>query len=92
LAIIEQQQRKFSEAEGYLTPMKEKYPDDYRGYLQLAYLCAEIEGEKPQSARNYRAVVENYDLACKFAPQGANTADVMPLANLIDELIKKGWI
>jgi serine/threonine-protein kinase len=92
LAIIEQQQRKFSEAEACLSLMREKYPDDYRGYLQFAYLYAEIEGEKPQGARNYSAVVENYDLACGFAPQGANTADIMPLANLIDELRKKGWI
>jgi serine/threonine-protein kinase len=92
LAIIEQQQRNFSGAEQYLYKMQEKYPDDYRCYLQLAYLYAETEGEKPQDARDYRAVVENYETACKFAPQGERTADVMPLANLIGELRAKGWL
>jgi serine/threonine-protein kinase len=92
LAIIEQQQRNFSEAEEYLLQMQEKYPDDYRCYLQLAYLHAETEGEKPQGARDYRAVVENYQLACNFAPQGERTDDVRPLANLIAELKAKGWI
>lgn len=92
LAIIYQQTGDLTSAEEWLMKMKEKYPDDYHCYLQLAFVYLEMEGNGPEQSRDYSRVTENYDLAVRFAPNGANTSDIMPLTSKIRELKQKGWI
>lgn len=92
IAIIFQQIEEYSSAEEYLLQMKEKYPDDYQCYLQLAYLYLDEEGHSGEDNRDYSLVVENYNLAVQYAPSGANTSDLLPLANKIAELKQKGWL
>lgn len=92
IAIIYQQINDFSNAEDYLLKMKEKYPDNYQCYLQLAYLYMDIEGKKSESSRNYSKVLQNYNLAVQFAPSGKNTSDILQLTAKINELREKGWI
>ncbi|NPV89426.1 MAG: protein kinase [Firmicutes bacterium] len=92
IAIIQQQQGDYQAAENTLKNMIEKYPDDYTCYLRLAFLYLEAEGKKPQSARNYQKVVNNYNLAVRFNPGGAATTDLLPLRNAINELYAKGWL
>src|SRR5699024_12802204 len=63
------------DAENILLRMKEKYPDDYTAYLQLAWVYLEKEGNKYELSRNYDKILEYYNLAIQFAPQGQNTSD-----------------
>ncbi len=92
IAIIYQQIGNFSEAEDTLLTMKEKYPDNYQCYLQLAYLYMDMEGTKSESSRNYSKVLEQYNLAVQFAPSGKNTSDIIQLTAKINELRSKGWL
>lgn len=92
IAIIYQQMNDLSSAENILLDMQEKYPDNYQCYLQLAYVYMESEGNKPESSRNYSTVLENYNKAVQFAPDGANTSDIIPLTSKINELRQKGWL
>lgn len=92
LAIACQMLKDFDQAENILLTMKDKYPDEYTCYLQLGFLNIEIENKKPQSVRDYKKVLEYYNLAVKYAPEGENTSDVIILGNYIRDLKSKEWI
>lgn len=92
IAIIYQQIGSFAEAEDTLMTMKEKYPDNYQCHMQLAYLYMEMEGQKPESSRNYSKVLECYNLAVQFAPNGKKTSDILQLTAKVKELRDKGWL
>lgn len=92
IAIIYQQTGEFDKAEETLETMQEKYPDEYQCYLQFAYLYLETEGLKDESKRDYKKVLENYNLAVQYAPSGKNTSDIQQLTAKIDELRSKGWL
>ena len=82
----------FSRAEDILFTMMDKYPEDYSCYLQLGFLNLDREGQKPESSRNYDKVLEYYELAVQYAPQGSQTSDVIPLGNSINQLRNYGHI
>ena len=92
IAIIYQLLEEFEQSEQVLLEMKDRYPEDYRAYLQLALLYAEMENNKPADQRDYSRVIENYELALQFSPEGENTQDLQPLMNLINELKANNWI
>ncbi len=92
LAIIYEQTGKLTEAEKQLLIMKEKYPDDYRCYLQLSYVYIEMENAKAENGRNYSKALENYNLAVQFAPSGENTSEILQLTAKINELKSYGWL
>ena len=92
LAIIYQHMNNFSRAEDILFTMMDKYPEDYSCYLQLGFLNLDRESQKPQSSRNYTKVLEYYELAVQYAPQGPQTSDVIPLGNSINQLRNYGYI
>jgi len=92
IAIIYQNEGKYSEAENCLKKMQEKYPDNYQCYLQFAFLYLETEGLKDEFSRDYSKVLEFYNKAVQFAPEGVNTVDLIPLANKIEELRQKKWL
>ena len=92
LAIIYQYMNNFSRAEDILFTMMDKYPEDYSCYLQLGFLNLDREGQKPESSRNYDKVLEYYELAVQYAPQGSQTSDVIPLGNSINQLRNYGHI
>ena len=92
LAIIYQYMNNFSRAENILFTMKDKHPEEYSCYLQLGLLNLERESNKIESSRNYSKVLEYYNLAVQYAPQGEQTSDLIPLGNKINELRQKGWL
>lgn len=92
LAIIYQYMNNFSRAENILFTMKDKHPEEYSCYLQLGLLNLEREANKIESSRNYSKVLEYYNLAVQYAPQGEQTSDLIPLRNKINELRQKGWL
>ncbi len=92
LAIIYQLSGDLNLAEKKLKEMKDKYSDDYKCYLQFAFLHLEKESRKDENSRDYGQVVEFYNLAVRYAPNGANSTDLHPLTNKIAELRQKGWL
>ena len=92
IAILYQMLERYEESEKTLVEMKEKYPEEYTAYLQLALLYAEVENKKPVAERNYQKTVENYELALKHSPNGKETVQLQPLIRLIEELRTNNWI
>jgi len=92
MAIINEQIGDFKSSEEILLKMKEQYPEDYTCYMQFAFLYADMESKKTNENRNYDKTYENYKLAVKYAPNGEQTAELLPLVKLIDELKKNKWI
>lgn len=92
IAIIDQQMGDYSGSEEILLKMKLQYPEEFRCYLQLALLYAEMENQKPNESRNYEKTYENYKLAVKYAPNGDKTTELLPLVNLINDLKRDKWI
>lgn len=92
ISIIYLNMKELAEAEKVLKDMKELYPEDYTCYLQFAFLYAEIENEKQQEVRDYQKVVDNYELALTYSPEGKDSPELQPLNNLIEELRIKKWI
>lgn len=92
IGIIYQQLEDYIKSEEVLLKMKELYKEDYRCYLQLALLYADMESKKPNQSRNYQKTYDNYQLAVKYSPEGEGTLELKPLVNLINELKKNNWI
>ena len=92
IAYAYQQSGDLVSAENVLIQMEEKYPSEYRCYVQLAYVYIESEGNKSEESRDYQKVIDNYNLAVQYAPNGENTAEVVQLRGKIDELESNGWI
>lgn len=92
LAYAYQQSGDLVSAENVFIQMEEKYPSEYRCYVQLAYVYIESEGNKSEESRDYQKVIDNYNLAVQYAPNGENTAEVVQLRGKIDELESNGWI
>lgn len=95
VAILYQQAGDLSRSEEMLIDMKNSFPDDYRGYMQMAFLYADMESRKDNALRDYAKVKENYDLALKYYAQTGSAADdpeMKALEGLINELKEKGWL
>lgn len=92
IAYAYQQSGDLVSAENVLIQMEEKYSSEYRCYVQLAYVYIESEGNKSEESRDYQKVIDNYNLAVQYAPNGENTAEVVQLRGKIDELESNGWI
>lgn len=91
IAIIHQQTGNLKEAENVLLDMRDKYPEEYTCYEQLAFVYLDMESEKQQNKRDYSKVVKNYELAKKYV-DSQNESKLLPLENAIEELREKGWI
>lgn len=92
IGIIYQELDEFENSENILVEMQKRYPEDFRAYMQLAFLYMDVESKKPNEVRDYSKVVDNYNLAVKYSPDGENNTELQPLKKNIDELKKKKWI
>lgn len=65
----------YEEAENELELLEEKYPDDYRVYMQKAFLLAEIEDTKDTDERDYYNFARAYEKAEKLYSENEDKAD-----------------
>ncbi len=86
IGLMYQYLNKFQESESYLIQARDTDPNDYRNYVQLSFLYADMENQKPIDQRNYNKTKENYNLAVKHAPNGENSVELNQLRNLISKL------
>lgn len=73
----------FDNSEKYLLEAKELDKSDYKNYVQLALLYADIESNKPEAERDYSKVEENYNLALNYAPSGESSSELNQLKALV---------
>lgn len=95
IALLYQAMGDYPNAERQLLSMKEKFPDDYRVYMQMAFLYAEDQGKLPNDRRNYQHVFSNYEKAMELYGQSANSnvsdTQMLMLEDMINELKAGGW-
>lgn len=75
IAQLYQMAGMYDEAEKELDLMEEKYPDDYRVYMQKAFLLAEIEDGKDSDERDYYNFEKAYKKAEKLYSENEDSAD-----------------
>lgn len=93
IGIIYQEMEDFKKAESILLQMVEMYPENYRGYLQLAWLHLQKEGLNKNEHRDYGKVVEYYKKVLKVTNNNQdNLEDITAFSRSIDELREKKWI
>ena len=92
LGIIYHYLGRLEQSEEILLIMKDKYPDNYRSYLELALLYASIENQKPNAKRDYSRTEKCYQAAVQLSPLGDRDPELQPLINLIAELREGGWL
>lgn len=81
----------YTKSEEVFLRLVQKYPNDFKGYLELAFLYNQIENGKKGETKDYSNVKKYYDLAVKVN----NTENNMELSRLkiiIEELKSQGFI
>lgn len=92
IAILFQNLGRYDEAEEMLVQIQEKYPEDYRVYMQFAFLYADMEAQKPNNQRDYQKFFENSSLAFeKYDSSKGQDLQMEMLEQLDDELRAGGW-
>lgn len=96
IAIIYQNMSEFSKSEEILLQMKDKFPDDYRVYMQLAFLYADVQQAVSNDKRNYDLVYDNYQIAMeKYTDVSRNNENDMRmemLKGMMEDIVAGGWI
>ena len=92
IAVIYQMQGELGKAKEILQQATEKFPQDYENYMQLGLLAAQMEGQKPNQQRNYRAVQEYFRQAAACLPDGENALELAQLKAIVEECRAKGWL
>lgn len=91
MANIYRQSGEYDRSKDLLGKVIEKYPDDYRGYIDMAFLYNAIENKKDVGSRNYNNVVNYYNLA-KERNTDINNMDIDRMGKQIEILKSKGLI
>lgn len=96
LAIIYQNMEEYNKSEDMLLTMKEKYSDDYRVYMQIAFLYADMQQLVSNENRNYHAAYENYLIALEYYSRNVknNETDLQMdmLKGMMEDIKAGGWI
>ena len=92
IAILYHNLGRYAECEETLAGMQEKYPDDYRVYMQFAFLYADVEAQKANADRDYRKFFKNAGLAFeKYGSSKEQDLQMQMLEELDSELRAGGW-
>ena len=83
----------YDEAEENLNEVLVRFPDyKYIAYVELSYMEIEKQANLPSDQRDYSTMIGYYNNATKSAPNGARTAEVVPLANKLRQMTTQGVI
>lgn len=93
IAAINQTLGDYEEAETVFFAMIDLYPEDYRGYMYLTQLYAEIQNGIALEKRDYNAVFEQYEQAERLYRRevdrgGSVDSNMQMLGNLIEDIKK----
>lgn len=93
LGILYQQTDRFGEAEDMFLRITQQYPEDYRAYMRLAFLEADIQQKKENQERDYERMGEICRKAEElYERQGMQEDGEMEmLKNMVGDLEEGGW-
>lgn len=82
----------YAKAEQALTAYEEMFPEDYMPHALRGMMLITIENAKPQSSRNYRPALAEYETAGSMIRSSDETTYYQQLGSLIENLRRKGWL
>lgn len=82
----------YAKAEQALTAYEEMFPEDYMPHALRGMMLITIENAKPQSSRNYRPALAEYETAGSMIRSLDETTYYQQLGSLIENLRRNGWL
>ena len=82
----------YAKAEQALTAYEEMFPEDYMPHALRGKMLITIENAKPQSSRNYRPALAEYETAGSMIRSSDETTYYQQLGSLIENLRRNGWL
>ena len=82
----------YAKAEQALVSYEDMFPDDYMPHALRGMMLITVENEKPQSARNYKSALAEYETAGTMIRSSDDTTYYQQLGSLIENLKKNGWL
>ena len=82
----------YAKAEQALTAYEEMFPEDYMPHALRGMMLITIENAKPQSSRNYRPALAEYETAGSMIRSSDETIYYQQLGSLIENLRRNGWL
>ena len=82
----------YDKAEQALTAYEEMFPDDYMPHALRGMMLITIENDKPQTSRDYKAALAEYEAAGSMIRSSDDTAYYQQLGSLIEDLRENGWL
>ena len=84
--------KEYDKAEQALTAYEEMFPEDYMPHALRGMMLITIENNKPQTNRNYRPALAEYETAGSMIRSSDETTYYQQLGTLIDNLKRNGWL
>lgn len=82
----------YDRAEQALTAYEKMFPEDYMPHALRGMMLITIENAKPQSSRNYRPALAEYETAGSMIRSSDETTYYQQLGSLIEDLKRNGWL
>lgn len=82
----------YAKAEQALTAYEGMFPEDYMPHALRGMMLITIENAKPQSSRNYRPALAEYETASSMIRSSDETTYYQQLGSLIEDLKRNGWL
>ena len=92
LYAIYYEQGRYDQAEQALEDYEAMFPDSYLPHALRGMMLITVENQKPQSGRDYRAAMQEYEAAGALIRGEDDTSYYQQLGSLIDSLKKNGWL
>ena len=92
LYTIHYELKDYAKAEQALTAYEEMFPEDYMPHALRGMMLITIENAKPQSSRNYRPALAEYETAGSMIRSSDETTYYQQLGSLIENLRRNGWL
>lgn len=84
--------KEYDKAEQALTAYEEMFPEDYMPHALRGMMLITIENNKPQTNRNYKPALAEYETAGSMIRSSDETTYYQQLGSLIDDLRRNGWL
>lgn len=84
--------KEYDRAEQALADYEAMFPEDYMPHALRGMMLITIENEKPQSARNYKGALAEYETAGGMVRDSDETTYYQQLGSLIENLKRNGWL
>ena len=82
----------YSRAETALSDYAEAFPKDYMPHALRGILLITVENEKPESSRDFRGALEEYETAGSMLRSSDEASYYQQLGSLIENLRRNGWL